>query len=209
MSVVSHVELNSGNATRVERGEVSALDVSKAAAWLGAALLTEDAIPLPDSKLHGYVGRASSHGDALVVVIAKRDDETSATSGLATIGVARSTASGAQLWPPISKGLPGEAVAAVDQPEAPWCVVSKWSALAEHPQAKEWIDKASRTLSVVWSHHDRLLNHSAEDLMPSAPTVPQSEKLSAEFRSAAAVAWAAIAAQDRKQSRRDGPSLER
>lgn len=165
-----YVDLNSGVVSHVERHDVSILEVAKMAAWLGAALLTDEPMALPGSVLSGYDGFVQVLADMLTLTVSANSAANGLSNrcGLATLTVAKTEAVSGPLWAYFAK----EHSAVVERPAAPWCALSRWespgrpmsSLHRDHPQLEQWLESACRTIGWMWTHQQWLLRDTAEAL---------------------------------------------
>lgn len=140
---ISHITMQTGHVSRIERGDVSGETLARVRPWLSALIESGASIPLPVQALGtDYSAHASAENGALVVTV-------SAASGLplVTMGVAARSRHAVKLW----DGLVGLSKAeGVERPSAPWCAVMLWPALAAHDDAAAWLGDLERCIAWAW-----------------------------------------------------------
>ena len=145
-----HITLNTGNARRSSRTEVSPPAVEAAAKTIGAALASGDQEPVgvPD-----YTATATSKGKALLVTAWQ------GPAPLVTVGVALTSLSGAGLWRAMHKSIDGLATRADSPPAPPWIAARIEPSVMHAVEALDWLGDWERCIGWAWVDHHRGLAH--------------------------------------------------
>lgn len=155
---IQHLTLATGRTRRIEAGEVPGETLARVRPWLAALVATGQALPVPRSDLADFVGLASVVDGALVVTISGAEIAGRGRPPLVSLGVARRSRHGAELWPLMTGPVMPPASVRAQRPAEPWCAVALWPTLAYAPDAVHWLGDLERCIAWAWC-----TSHQADD----------------------------------------------
>ena len=152
---INHITLTSGHLARTPLSDVSPAVTHLLAAWLVGVVNTGRSHPLPLPELSHFTVRAFVESGSLVVSVYAPHgphEQGKPYEGpdmpLITLGVARRSRQGADLWAKMIKSfatMPG-----LERPGAPWCAVAIHPSMAMYRGPVEWLGDFERCLAWAW-----------------------------------------------------------
>lgn len=154
MKYINHLTLSTGHTSRIQCGDVSGEAIARVGPWLDALLVSGQPAPVPVSALAEFDGLASQLSGSLIVTISGKPPRAGPMAGkpppLITLGVARKSRHGAQLWPLMTGPVMPAVKPGLMCPQTPWCAVAIWPTIALHPEATEWLGDLERCIAWTW-----------------------------------------------------------
>lgn len=143
---INHLTLDTGNLTRIERGDVAGETLARVAPWLEAIVQSGTPAPLPVHALERYTAHAALQDGCLMLTVNGKRGQP-----LVTLAVAKRSRQGAAMWGLLSEspGVPPMR-AGLERPAEPWCAVTIWPGLALDFGAANWLGDFERCVAWAW-----------------------------------------------------------